>query len=243
MERGAALRRVRGSHRWGSGPRGRRGPGRGRWPRGWWRTGGVRGRAGRRRRARAGPARGGAGHRRASTVMWRCSSRLMVSASTCAPVASMAVTRDMRRIDDADARHVGELEEEVVGGGEEERSVEPVGHDVVVQERQLLVDVVRLVERHLLEVGRACRLAQGEEPGHDQADQDGGDQVEGDGGGRSDEQDGGVAAGRAEQRGQAGDAHHLDRRGDQDPGERGARDLADPPGRDQHDERGGRARG
>ena len=71
-----------------------------------------------------------------------------------------------------------ELEQEVVGGGEEQRAVDAVGDDVLVEQRLLLVGVVALVEGHLVQPGRLGGLPQGHEPGDDQAEQDRGDQVE-----------------------------------------------------------------
>ncbi len=90
----------------------------------------------------------------------------------------MVVTRDMRRITTRTLADVGELEQEVVGGGEEQRAVDAVGDDVLVEQGVFLVGVVALVERHLVEAGRLGGLSECEEPGDDEADEDGGDQVE-----------------------------------------------------------------
>ena len=52
---------------------------------------------------------------------------------------------------DLDVTDLGELEEEVVGRVEEELPVDPVGDDVLVQQRLLLVGVVLAVEGHLVQ--------------------------------------------------------------------------------------------
>ena len=53
--------------------------------------------------------------------------------------------------DDPHVTHLGELEQEVVGGAEEDRAVDPVGDDVLVEQCLLLVGVVGVVERDLFE--------------------------------------------------------------------------------------------
>ena len=146
--------------------------------------------------------------------------------------------RRSRGVDDGDARHaehhhahiahLGELEEEVVGGAEEDRPVDAVGDDVLVEQRELLVGVVTLVERHLLEPGRARRLPQHEEAGHDESEEHRHDEVEQDRcGGRADQHDGITPRG-AQQGAQARDPDHLHRGRDEDPGE-GRRAGSSPP--------------
>ena len=76
-----------------------------------------------------------------------------VSASTAAPVASSVVTCDIRRIDDAHVADLGELEQGRVGPTEEQRALEPVGHDALVEQGALLDAVVVLV----VDVRRARR--------------------------------------------------------------------------------------
>ena len=98
------------------------------------------------------------------TVTPRASSRLIVSARTEAPVASSDATRDMPQDDDADVADLRDLEQEGVGGTEEQRPVQAVGDDVLVDERLLLVGVVAVVERDLVEPRRARHLLQREAP-------------------------------------------------------------------------------
>jgi len=125
--------------------------------------------------------------------------------------------------------HVWELDEEALGGGEEERAVDPEGDDVVLEQGSLLRGVVAEVvrpQRDLLHAHAARHRPQREHGGDRDADADGGDEVEGDRhheGGRQHDRVGAGGPSECEQRG------HLDhphRRGEQDPRQGRERDAA-----------------
>ena len=121
-------------------------------------------------------------------------------------------------------------------GREEERAVDAVGDDVLVEQRALLVAVVGLVERDLLDARGAGRLPQREEAGDDQTDEHGHDEVGEHSGQRGDDQH--VASPRVERI----RAPRLENRtictavATSTPGQRGDRDHADPPGGDEDDD-------
>ena len=117
-----------------------------------------------------------------STVMPRASSRVIVSASTEAPVASRVVHARHAQDHDADVGHLRQLEQERVGGAEEQRALEPVGHDVLGEQRAAPRRRGRAVSsgRLLVDVRGARDLLQREEARHDEAEDHRGHQVEDD---------------------------------------------------------------
>ena len=69
--------------------------------------------------------------------------------------------------DDANVADLGDLEQESVCGTEEERPLEPVGDDVLVEQRLLLLGVVAGIDRGLVDDDRKGHLSQGIEPCND----------------------------------------------------------------------------
>ena len=116
-----------------------------------------------------------------------------------------------------------------MGGGEEQRAVDAVGDDVLVEQRALLVGVVaarRGAPRRAGPSLAVCRRAKNPattRPSSTAVTRSNSDRRD-----RGDRQDGGVAARRAQQRREAGDLDHLHGRGDQDAGQRRERDLGHP---------------
>ncbi len=91
-----------------------------------------------------------------------------------------------------------------MGRREDKRSIETVGNDVLVKERDLLafVCLVVVIERELIQPGRLRDLAERKRPGHDESDEHRGHQVQEDSHpGRHDQHDG-IAPGRARRRGE-----------------------------------------
>ena len=126
-----------------------------------------------------------------------------------------------------------------MGRAEEQGTLHPVRHDVVVDQRLLLVGVVSGIERHLIEASRPGHLLEGERARDDEPEDHGGDQIEGDRRDGRDDEDRRIAPGRSQERAQAGDFDHLEGRRQQDARECGERDPGDPLSRDEHDRQQG----
>ena len=120
-------------------------------------------------------------------------------------------------------------------GGEEQRPVEPVRHDVLGEQRTLLVGVVGAIgcraDGHLHAARGAGHAVQGQQHRHGQSDDHRGDQVDRHGHRERHHQDRGVPAGGAQQRPQRPDLDHAHGRGEQHARKRRQRDAPDDPGR------------
>jgi len=137
--------------------------------------------------------------------------------------------RDPRHAQDhhPDIAELTELEQGMVGPTEEERTVEPIGDDVLVHQRSRLVVGVRALDRDLDKLGRLRERAEGERARSDDAEQHGGDEVDDDGR-EGDEADHDPLAPRGAQQGpEAGHLDHADGGGDEDPCQGGEGDVAD----------------
>jgi hypothetical protein len=113
------------------------------------------------------------------------------------------------------------LQQEVVRGGEEQRPVQAVRDDVLVEQGLLLGVAVAGVDRHAFETGRAGNRAQSQ---HDRDADAGGHrrhQIEEDGDSEGEHQHDRIAAGRTDQGEQRCSLDHPDRGGKQDSGQRG----------------------
>ena len=164
------------------------------------------------------------------------SSVLIVSARTAAPVASSARIAREAENDDANVADLGYLEQESVCGSEEERPIEPVGDDVLVEQCLFLLRVVAGIDRGLVDDDRKGHLAQGIEPCNDHPRHDSRDQVEGDRRRRGGRQDERIPASSTQERADARHLDHLHDGRDQHPGERRERDPGNPAGGDENDE-------
>lgn len=116
----------------------------------------------------------------------------------------------------------------------EERAFEAEGRDVFVEKFALLIVVVSLAQRCGFEHRRAGGIAQCEEARHNKADEHGDDKIEHDSGDSRDEKSGPITLDGPHHRADVPRVGHLYRSGDEHAGERGERDLAHPPGRDEH---------
>ena len=130
------------------------------------------------------------------TVMWRCSSLPMASLRTMAPVASIAVTRDMRKMTTLTSE-TSPIRAGSVGGGEEQGAVDAVGDDVFTEQFVFFALVPVVVEGDLFDLGRFRHCAQCQDRGECDTDRDRGDEVECDGDQKCCAHDRGVGAGGA----------------------------------------------
>ena len=138
--------------------------------------------------------------------------------------------RDARHAQDQhlDVRDVGEIGQEAVRGGEEQRALRAERDDVLAEQLVLLGGVIGVAfERDLLERRAAGDRAQREDDRDADADRDGRHEIDGHGDEQRHAQHRGVRARRAGQGPQRDRVDHPHGRGEQDPGERRQRDQRD----------------
>ncbi len=173
------------------------------------------------------------------TVIPRPRSRRIASPRTCAPVASMVVTRDIRRMTTRTSVTSESSRRKVWAAAKNSGPSSRYATMCSVEQRVLLGAVLPWIEGHLFQPGAAGHRAQGEHHGDGDADRDGGDEVPDHGDGEGEHQHHRITPGGPGQRPQRASLHHADGGGQQHPGQGGERDPADQRRGGQHDRREG----